>query len=320
MPPPAILTQFTAADVQRYLRTITAASAADFSPTNLLGTMVTPDLAIDVIAGNSLVRQPGTCRRVQITEFGTEFPLWGLSTTMGVWQGAWVCPTIGAWSSSGSQALLTVERLDVTGIGGYYLGCLRGPNANNPFGNGTTYGTDRGLAKASHGLGLKGCVMYGDEGGGDQDARLFRPNIDQSHLTTSLVGAGFKVEITGYDPNYGGAGVGGGYLWGAIVNQRIWEYYNCDGTPGDPVDDPEGSDPTGAVGSAGNLASPDGRFAFGSVEYGVNTTIAAHQFVSYFGGVLAFCARFEGAAADSIHLHKTTIVEAIQTSIDAAVA
>lgn len=320
MPPPAILTQFTGADVQRYLRAICSAPTADFSPTNLLNTAILPDRAIDAIAGNDLHRQAGSCRRERVTEFGTEFPLWAMRVCQGQNQGAWVCSTIGAWSSPGSQAVITVERLDAEGIGGTYIGPLCGPNKNNPHsGDGNiNYGSDRSWTKSSNGGGRKGFSFYGTENLADQNARLFRPNTDFSHASASLVGVGWRVEIIGWDPNYGGAGVGAGYHWTAATNQRIWEYSNPAGVPNDPVDDPSGSDPTGAVGNGGDLSSPDGRMAFGSVMYGSNAT-AATPWVNYFEGALAHCSYFVGAAADSIHLHKTTICTVVQASIDAAV-
>jgi hypothetical protein len=321
MTPPAILRCFTAADVQAYLRIVAAAPSANFTPTNIVNTMITPDRAIDVVGSNHLDRQAGSSARVKITEFGTDFPLWGLSVKQGNYQGAWVCPTIGAWSYNGSQAFLSVERLDVEGIGGTYVGCLKGPNRNQPVGsggNGTTYGSDRGWTKSSNGGGKKGFAFYGDEGGGDQDARLFRPNSDFAFGTTSLVGAGFRVEIIGWDPNYGGAGVGAGYHWSATANQRIWEYYNCVGTPEDPVDDPEGSDLTGGAGTIGDASSPDGRMSFGAIEYLMNATTTPY-IQNLFEGVMACGYWFTGAAADAIHTYKTTICTTVQTSIDAAV-
>lgn len=318
MPPPAILTQFTAADVARYLRAITG-TALNFSPTNLLNTMITPDRAIDVVSGNDLHRQAGSCRREQVTDFGTAFPLWAMRVYQGQSQGAWICPTVGAWSTAGSQAVITVERLDAEGLGGTYIGPLKGPNRNNPHtSDGNTYGTDRGWTKSSNGGGRKGFAFYGTEGLGDQDARLFRPNTDFSHVTSSLVGVGWRVEIVGWDPNYGGAGVGAGYQWSAAVDRRIWEFYNCGGVPGDLVDDPSGSDPTGAVGTCGDMSSPDGKMAFGAVMYGSNS-YSTSPWVTYFEGLLAHCSYFVDAAADSIHLHKSTICNVVQASIDAAV-
>ena len=325
MPPPALLLQHTGANLRDYLRAITA-TALDFSPTEMINTMVTPDRAVNAISANHLLRQPGSARRHLITEFGTEFALWGLYVEQWVsgsaGQGAWVCPTVGAWSGAGSQAVITVMRLDREGIGGYFLGCLKGPHPGAPFNPlNLNLGTYRGLALASHGGGQLGMVGYGDEGLGDQSARLYRPNLDQNAATPSRVG-GFRITIHGYDPNLGGAGVGGGYLWvgdntSGPNNQCCHEFYDCDVTPGDPVDDPEGSDPSGAVGSSGDLSSPDGRFAFGSVETGVNATIASGQFINYVEGVLAHCSYFTGAAADSIHLHKTTICNVVQADIDA---
>lgn len=317
MAPPPILRCFTAADVQAYLRAVAAAPSANFTPTNAINTTILADRAVDFVGGNHLDRQAGTSARVQITEYGTEFPLWGLSVRQGYYQGAWVCPTIGAWSYNGSQAFLSVERLDVVGVGGTYVGCLCGPNKNQLVGHGgdgNTYGSDRGWTKSSNGGGTKGFAFYGDEGGGDQDARLFRPNSDFSNVTSSLVGVGFRVEIVGWDPNYGGAGVGAGYHWTATVNQRIWEYYNCIGTPDNPVDDPEGSDPTGGAGSIGNATSPDGRMSFGAVMYGGNATQVPYL-ANYFEGVLACGYWFTGTAADAIHTYKTTIVEGIQATL-----
>lgn len=321
MAPPAILRCFTAADVQAYLRIVTGASAANFLPTNILNTVVLSDQARDAVGGNHLVSQGSSAQRVRITEFGTEFPLWGLAAKQSPLRGAWVCPNVGAWSYNGSYAFLSVERLDAVGVGGYGMGCLKGPNKNQPpahGGNGNTYGSDRGWGKSSNGGGLKGFGAYGTENIADQDARVFRPNTDFNTGTASLVGAGFRCEIFGYDLNYGGAGVAAGYLWTPTANQRVWEYFDPAGVPDDPIDDPEGSDPTGAVGNAGDTSSPDGHMAFGAVEYGTNA-LTSDPWTTYFDGVLACGYFFTGAAADNIHAHKTTIVTTVQAAIDAAV-
>jgi hypothetical protein len=301
--PPAILRCHSAASLQAYLRVVTGQAAADFSPANSIHTFNLPDRAVDVVAGNNLYKQNGSCRRAQITEFGTDFPLWGLEVTQGSNQGAWVCPTIGAWSYNGSQAVLMVIKLNAEGVGGTFIGPLKGPNKNNPHsGAGTTFGTDRGWTLSSNGGGRYGFAFYGDENIVDQDARVFRPNVDMAIGTPSYVGRGYAVMLVGYDPNYGGAGVAAGYQWVDDDTQRPVEYFD------------EGM----GVANAGDVSCPDGKMAYGAVMYGSNAT-AADSWFTYISGVLARCDYFTGAAADNIHAHKTTIVETVQASIDAAV-
>lgn len=298
-------------------------AAVNFAPTNAYSTLLLPDKWIDIAGGAHLIRQPGRVRRVRVTEFGTEFALWGAEIVSGVRQGAFVCPTVGAVSSPGTQAALYVTKTTSAGIGGYYIGCLRGPNKNQPLAHGgtpgMTWGTDRGWGVSSNDGGKEGFGAYGTENLADQDARVFRPNTDEATNTTSRVGRGFRVGLFGYDPDYGGAGVGAGYLWSADANQRIWEYVNPIGTPDNQTDDPEGSDPTGGVGSAGDMSSPDGRFAIGAVEYGTNGTTNADSFITYLDGVVACVYYFTGAAATNVHANRTAIVTAIQASLDAAV-
>lgn len=299
MPPPPILRCFTAADVQRYLRAVAGAPSASLTPSSMLSTMILPDRAIDTAGGYDLIRQGGSAERVQITEYGVTFPLWGLKVRQGQGQGAWVCPTIGAWSYNGSHAVIAVLRMDAEGVGGTFLGPLKGPNRNNPHsGDGNTYGTDRGWTWSSNGGGLYGHATYGTEGGGDQDARVFRTNVDMSIGTTSHVGRGFRIVLYGYDPNYGGAGVGAGYMWTADAAQRPVEYF----------------DPGMGVGSVGDCSSPDGRMAFGAVMYGSNAT-ATTPWVTYFEGVLAHLSWYTGAAADAIHLYRTAIAEGVQATL-----
>ena len=202
MTPPPILRCFTAADLQAYLRSVTG-TASNFTPTNLVNTMILPTHAVDVAGGHHLYTQGAAAVRVPITEYGTAFPLWGMSVKQGQNLGAWVCPTIGAWSYNGAHAFLAVLRMDAEGVGGTFLGTLKGPNRMNPHSGDTvnTYGTDRGWTWSSNGGGRYGHATYGTEGIADQDARVFRTNVDMTIGTTSYVGRGFRVVLYGYDPS-----------------------------------------------------------------------------------------------------------------------
>jgi hypothetical protein len=303
--PPRILRCNTGGQLQAYLRDVTRAGR-NFTPTNSIHTRTLAGRAVDVVSGNDLYKQNGSCRRVQVTEFGTDFPLWGLEVTQGSGQGAWVCPTIGAWSYNGSQAVLMVIKLNAEGIGGTFIGPLKGPNRNNPHsGAGSTFGTDRGWTLSSNGGGRYGFAFYGDENlpANEQDDRVFRPNVDMDIGSPSYVGRGYVVMLVGYDPNYGGAGVAAGYQWVDDDTQRPVEYF----------------DAGMGVGNAGDVSCPDGRMAYGAVMYGSNAT-ASDSWFTFISGVLARCDYFTGAAADSIHAHKTTIVETIQAQLDRAAA
>lgn len=298
-PPPYILTTHSAAGVQDAYRTAAGLPSADFLPINAVGTHATAERWIDFAGGDHLYRQPGTCERVAIyTSSGA--PLWGWRIRQGQRQGGLVCPTVGRWSSAGTQAAVVILSLSASGFGGTFIGPLRGPNRNNPHsGNGNTYGADRGWTLSSNGDGLYGFAFYGTEGIADQDARVFRPNVDMTIGTASNVDRGFRILIAGYSPDLGGAGVGGGYLWTADATQCPVEYF----------------DPGGGVGGAGDLSCPDGRMAVGAVEYGSNTSSTSDAFVTYFDGVVAAVHYFTGAAADNIHANRAAICAAIQATL-----
>ena len=81
---PPLLYQFAPANVRDYLRSITGAPSAAFTPQNLMNTMIANGIAYDAGAGYHLRSQGGSARRVQITDYGTAFALWGIETVQTV--------------------------------------------------------------------------------------------------------------------------------------------------------------------------------------------------------------------------------------------